>query len=178
MELFYDAEVSRSVVTATGTLAVRDVPGKALSIRVEGPLGTTLASADWSGDETRIFVAGRRGGERSIPAGSDLSRELGVPVTPIQLSWLLYGLPDPDAPEATRVGGEHAWFSWNNDALRCDFDPSTRRVGMVVSRGNGASVEVHFLGWEAGLPSRIRITTSRGGGAELTLRSAEAGTGG
>jgi hypothetical protein len=175
MELFYDAEVSRSVVTMSGTLAVRDDPGKTLALRVEGPLGLPIARADWDGEETKVVVTGSRRGERTIAGDGDLSRELGVPVTANELSLLLFGLPDRAAPESTELAGERAWFSWKGGALRCDFDLSSNRVGTVVSRGERDSVEVRFLEWNAGLPSKIRIKTSRGGGAKLALRSADAG---
>jgi hypothetical protein len=173
MELFYDAQVSRSVLSMSGTLAVRDDPGRTLALRVEGPLGLPLARADWNGVETRIFVAGSHSKDRTLPAGEDLSRELGVPVTPAQLSLLLYGLPDGAAPETAEFAGSRAWFSWQGGALRCDFDPAAGRVETIVSRGARDSVEVRFLEWSSGFPSRIRIKTSRGGGADLTLRSAD-----
>ncbi len=177
MELFYDAEVSRSVVTMSGTLAVRDDPGKTLALRVEGPLGLPVARADWNGQETKIVVSGSHKGERTIAGDADLSRELGFPVTAAELSLLLYGLPDSGSPEKTELAGTRAWFSWKGGALRCDFDPSSGRVGTVISRGERDSVEVRFLDWSAGLPSRIQIKTSRGGGALLALRSADAGSG-
>jgi hypothetical protein len=175
-ELFYDAEVSRSVVTMSGTLAVRDDPGKTLALRVQGPLGLPVARADWNGEETKVVVSGSRKGERTIAGDADLGRELGFPVTAAELSLLLYGLPDSGSPEKTELAGTRAWFSWKGGALRCDFDPSTGRVGTVVSRGERDSVEVRFLDWSAGLPSRIQIKTSRGGSARLVLRSAEAGS--
>ncbi len=173
MELFYDAQVSRSVMTMSGTLAVRDDPGKALAQRVEGPLGLPIARADWSGGETKVFVAGSRRGEQTLATGADLSRELGVPVTPLQLSLLLFGLPDGGPPEGARVFGERARLSWQGGALECEFDSSSSRVASIESRGERNSVEVRFLDWSSGLPSRIRIKTSQGTGAELTLRSAD-----
>lgn len=177
MELFYDAEVSRSVITMSGTLAVRDDPGKTLALRVEGPLGLPVARADWDGQETKIVVSGSHKKERTIAGDADLSRELGFPVTAAELSLLLYGLPDSGSPEKTELAGTRAWLSWKGGALRCDFDPLTGRVGTVVSRGERDSVEVRFLDWSSGLPSRIQIKTSRGGGARLALRSADAVSG-
>ena len=174
MEMFYDAHVSRSLMTMSGTLSVRDDPGKSLALRVDGPLGLPVARADWNGQDTRILVNGSRKGEQTLPAGADLSRELGVPVTPQQLSLLLFGLPEGTAPETAEIFGETARFSWQGGALRCEFDPSARRVATIESRGEQDSVEVRFLEWTAGLPSRIRIKTSRGTGAELILRSADA----
>lgn len=177
MELFYDAEVSRHVVAISGTLAVRDDPGKTLALRVEGPLGLPLARADWNGEETKVFVSGSRKGEQTITGDADLSRELGVPVTAAELSLLLFGLPDGASPETTELAGQRAWFSWKGGMLRCDFDLSSNRVGTVISRGDRDSVEIRFLDWSAGLPSRIRIKTSRGGGASLALRSADPSSG-
>jgi hypothetical protein len=177
MELFYDAQVSRSVVTMSGTLAARDDPGKALALRVEGPLGLAVARADWNGQETKVLVVSSRKGEQTLAAGEDLSRALGVPVTPQQLSLVLFGLPDGAAPEGTELVGERARFSWQGGALRCEFDSSSNRVASIESRGARNSVEVRFLEWSAGLPSRIRIKTSQGAGAELVLRSAGASAG-
>ena len=178
MELFYDARVSRSVVSMSGTLAVRDDPGRSLVLRVEGPFGAPLARADWDGKETRVFVAGPRGKERTIAGDEDLSRELGFPVTAAGLSLLLYGLPDGEAPESTELAGERAWFSWKGGAVRCDFDAASNRVGTVISRGDRDSVEVRFLEWSGGMPSRIRMRSSRGGSARLALRPGDSGPAG
>ena len=177
MELFYDAEVSRSIVAMSGTLAVRDDPGKTLALRVAGPLGLPVARADWDGAETKIVLSGSHPREKTIAGDADLSRELGFPVTAAELSMLLYGLPDAGAPEKTELAGSRARFSWKGGALRCDFDPSSGRVETIVSRGERDSVEVRFLEWNAGMPSRIRIRTSRGGAARLALRSADASAG-
>jgi hypothetical protein len=172
MELFYEAQVSKRFLAVSGSLAVRDDPGRTLALRVEGPLGLPVARADWDGEETKVFVAGSRAGERTLSGDEDLSRALGIPVTAAQLSWLLYGLPDGTAPESAELAGERAWFSWYGGSLRCDFDPSSRRVGTVLCRGARDSIEVRYLDWQSNLPSRIRIKASRGGGADLTLRSA------
>lgn len=171
--MFYDAQVSRSVVTMSGTLAVRDDPGKSLALRVEGPLGLPVARADWDGEVTKVFVSGSHRGEQTIAGDADLGRELGVPVSAAGLSLLLFGLPDRASPESTEIEGERAWFSWNGGAIRCDFDVSSNRAATVVARGDRGSVEVRFLEWGPALPSRIRIRASRGGSAELRLRSAD-----
>ena len=173
MEMFYDAQVSKNVLTMSGTLAVRDDPGKTLALRVVGPLGLPVAQADWNGQETKVSVNGSRRGERTLSGDADLSRELGVPVTPMQLSLLLFGLPESASPESTELAGERAWFLWQGGALRCEFDPSAGRVETILNRGSRDWVEIRFLDWSSGLPSRIRIKTSRGTGAELTLRSAD-----
>jgi hypothetical protein len=126
---------------------------------------------------TKVVVAGSRQGVQTLPGGADLSRELGVPVTPMQLSLLLFGLPDGAEPESTELEGARARFSWQGGALRCEFESSTGRVETIESRGSRDSVEVRFLDWSAGIPSRIRIKTSRGADAELTLRSADPSAG-
>ena len=92
-------------------------------------------------------------------------------MTAAGLSLLLYGLPDGGAPESTELAGERAWFSWRGGAVRCDFDAASSRVGTVISRGERGSVEVRFLEWSGGMPSRIQIRSSRGGSARLALRS-------
>jgi len=167
-ELFYEARFRRSILSGTFLAAVRDEPGRTLSVVVEGPLGAVVARARWDGKTTVIERAGR-------DAGGDLPTlaDLGVPIPARSLSLLLFGLPDEGPPEAFSLAGGAPWVSWRGGALACEFDDSGMTVRRILFREGGPPLDIRYSGWDAGIPSRIAIRISGGGRADLIARPGE-----
>lgn len=172
MELFYDATAHRSVFSESFVAAVRDQPGRSLSIVLEGPLGLPLARARWEGGETVIERPGKSPLEKTVQNGAALS-DFGIPLSAQSLSLLLFGLPETARPERVELAGGNARFSWNDGALSCEFDLDGGRARRVFSRDAKRQVEIRYLEWRDGIPSHIRIDVSTGGSAELVLTSGE-----
>lgn len=170
-ELLYDADVSRRGLTLSGTLAVRDDPGKSLSVMVAGPMGLPLARADWNGVTTEVVKYGGRGGKKISVDPEDLGDAFGIPLSARALSLLFFGLPEETPPESVAVAGENAQLTWEGGNLLCEFDASARHARRIVARGPSRNVEVSYLAWNGALPTRIRVKVSSGGSADLSLRS-------
>ena len=169
-ELAYDAEVSRKLLSFSGSVSAMNLPGQSLLLRVDGFFGLPVASAEWNGSETRIRVTGK-GSERRVAAGGDLTDVLGVPLSAEQVSLMLFGLPERSDPESLEIRGSRVWPSWRGGSLKCEFDAGEGRPAAIFSRGERKSVEIRYLEWAGGIPSHIRIR-SDSGSADLTLRSA------
>jgi hypothetical protein len=169
-ELSYDAEVSRRLLSFSGSVSALNLPGQSLLLRVDGFFGLPVARAEWDGTETRIRIAGKTA-ERTVGAGGDLSEVLGVPLSAEQISLMLFGLPDRSDPETLEFRGSRAWPSWRGGTLRCEFDAGEGHPFAIFSRGERQHVEIRYLGWADGIPTRIRIR-SASGTADLSLRSA------
>ena len=165
-ELFYDAVARRSVFSMSGVAAVRAVPGRSLTIVVEGPAGLPVARASWDGVTTVVQREGK--GEKVVEGDGALSA-LGIPLPASSLSLLLFGLPDPASPERVEIGAGRAWLSWRGGALACEIDPAGRPV-RVIARDASRKIEIRYPEWTGGLPSRIGITVSTDGTASLALR--------
>jgi hypothetical protein len=173
-ELFYDAEVSRRGLSISGTVAVRDDPGKSLSLLVEGPLGLPVARAVWDGSTTRVTRYSSGGKEkRSAGDSPELGESLGIPLSARSLSYLFFGLPEEAPPDTLQVAGSDARLVWLGGDMACEFDVRGGRARRVLVRGPRKTVEVAYLDWSGSLPSRIRVRVSSGGTAELTLRPPE-----
>lgn len=173
-ELYYGAQVSRRGLSISGTLAVRDDPGRSLTLLVEGPLGVPIARAEWDGRSTRIRRYARGKDTESDGDSMELGESLGIPLSARSLSYLFFGLPEESPPESLEVAGGSARLLWQGGDVACEFDAAGGRARRVFVRGEKKSVEVAYLDWSGALPSRIRVRVSSGGTAELTLRPAEA----
>lgn len=168
-ELFYDARARRALFSTSGVAAVRDEPGRSLTVVLEGPAGVPLARASWDGARTVVRRAGSPREEREFE-GDDPLTPLGIPLSAPSLSLLLFGLPDASPPERVEFSGGTPWLSWRGGALSCELDPSGRARRVVAVDAN-RKVEVRFSEWSGGIPSRIRIDVSTGGRADLALRA-------
>jgi hypothetical protein len=161
-ELFYDARVLRNGFRTTATLAVRDDPGRSLSLRAEGPLGRPLVRADWDG---------AAGAEPSGREAARFGESIGVPLSAKSLSLLLFGLPAESPPEQLGFWSGGARYSWEEGNLFCDFDLEARKAQRVVAKRGGRKVEINYLAWQGDLPSRIQVKVSLGGTIDLELCS-------
>ena len=172
-ELYYGAQVSRRGFSISGTVAVRDDPGRSLTLLVEGPLGLPIARAEWDGQSTRIRRYAR--GKETDSGGDslELGESLGIPLTARSLSYLFFGVPDDAPPESLEVAGASARLLWQGGVVACEFDAAGGRAKRVLVKGAEKSVEVAYLDWSGAVPSRIRVRVSPGGTAELTLQPAE-----
>jgi hypothetical protein len=165
-ELFYEARARRSLASESGIAAIRDDPGRTLTVVLEEG-GLPVARASWDGTRTVVRRTGRSE-EREIEGDAPLT-PIGIPLSARSLSLLLFGLPDASPPESVAIAGESPWLSWNGGALSCELD-SAGRPRRVVSAASGRTVEIRFAEWSEGIPSRIRLEASGGGSAELRLR--------
>ena len=173
-ELFYDASARRSLFSMSGVAAVRDSPGRSLTVVVEGPAGLPIARASWDGVRTVVEREGRDSGGPQRAEGDAALASLGIPLSAPSLSLLLFGLPDASPPETVEVGARTAWLSWRGGALSCEIDSEGRAL-RVVALDAKRKVEIRFVEWAGDMPSRIRIAVSTGGTAELALRAGEGG---
>src|SRR5262249_31641160 len=155
--LVYDAEVSRKLLTFSGSLEAINSPGRKLVLRLEGFFGLPVARAEWDGTQTTIRVGGRER-ERRLDAGGDLSEVLGVPLSAEQISLMLFGLPDRADPEKIEIRGSRAWPSWRGGSVLCEFDTASGRPTAIYARSDQRKVEIRYLDWTDGIPSRIRIS--------------------
>jgi len=167
-ELFYDARARRSIFSTSGVAAVRDDPGRSLTVVLEGPAGLALARASWDGARTVVRRAGDPRDDREFEGDAPLT-PLGIPLSAPSLSLLLFGLPDASPPESVELAGATPWLSWRGGALSCELDPSGR-ARRVMSLDGRRRVEIRFPEWSGGIPSRIRIDAAHGGRADLALR--------
>ena len=169
VELYYDARLRRGLLSGTFVAAVRDEPGRALAVVIEGPLGAAVARAKWDGRTTVIERAGHAAAGGDSPTLADL----GVPISARPLSLLLFGLPDETPPDAVELAGGAAWLSWRDGALACEFDDAGLTVRRVLSREGPTPIDIRYSGWDGGIPSRISIRISGGGRADLVARPGE-----
>lgn len=167
-ELFYEARLRRNVLSGTFIAAVRDEPGRTLSVVVEGPLGAAVARARWDGKTTVIERAGH-----AAAGDPPTLADLGVPISARSLSLLLFGLPDENPPDSVELAGDAAWLSWRGGSLACEFDDAGMTVRRVLSREGGAPLDIRYSNWDGGAPSRITIRISGGGRADLVARRGE-----
>jgi len=172
LERFYDARARRSVLSGTFVAAVRDDPGRSLSVVVEGPLGVPVARANWDGERT---VVERSGGAAERFSDEAPLADIGVPLSARVLSLLLVGLPDTARPDAIELTGDAAWLTFRGSAIACEFDPAQGRVRRVLSLAHGRRVEIRYGGWEGGVPSRVAIKVSGGGSADLVAKAGDSG---
>ncbi len=172
-ELYYGAEVSRHGFSIAGTLAVRDDPGKSLTLLVEGPLGLPIARAEWDGQTTRVrrYAGGK---SKEVSGSADVGESLGIPLSARSLSYLFFGVPEESAPDSLEVAGSNARLLWQGGSVACEFDAAGGRARRVLMQSPERTVEVAYLDWSGATPSRIRVHVSSGGTAELTLLPAEA----
>ena len=178
LERFYDARARRSVFSGTFVAAVRDDPGRSLSVVVEGPLGVPIARARWDGERTvveRSGIPAKRFSDAAPPGGDAPLADIGVPLSARTLSLLLVGLPDTARPDVVELTGDAAWLTFGGSGLACEFDAAQGRVRRVVSLARGRRVEVRYGAWDGGVPSRVAIRVSGGGSAELVARPGDSG---
>ena len=178
LERFYDARARRSVFSGTFVAAVRDDPGRSLSVVVEGPLGVPIARARWDGERTTVERSGtpaKRFSDEASPGSEPPLADIGVPLSARALSLLLVGLPDTARPDVVELTGDAAWLTFRGSGLACEFDAEQGRVRRVLSLGRGRRVDVRYGAWEGGVPSRIAIRVSGRGSADLVARPGDSG---
>ena len=172
LERYYDARLRRSVFSGSFVAAVRDDPGRSLSVVIEGPLGVPIARARWDGERTVVERSGRP--SKRFSDGAPLA-DIGVPLPARSLSLLLVGLPDTASPDVVELTGDAAWLTFRGSGLACEFDVGQGRVRRVLTLAEGRKIEILYRDWESGAPSKIAIRVSGGGRADLAARAGDSG---